>query len=376
MHNILNKKIICATLLVLVLLLVIRISASACSVPVFRYALERWVPDNYMVVVNHQQPLPESLETAVNELLASDMNLVVQEDNSRALTGARNSELRLHFPSTMGIGNPIWTGPLSVNKINAVMRSPLRMKIADMILGGESIVWLLLEGSNKQQNSEASKLLSEELLRNQADLKLPTIDETDTHIAEAPGRAPLKIAFSMLSLSKNDANETILVNTLLNSNPEYLKNDLPMVFPICGAGRAFPPLVGDAINAENIYRVCLFLTGECSCEIKGQNPGFDLPITTNWGCIESGQSYTEIILPPLTGVVPEEPIEFQFNTLAECKESKIQSTGLVVNCPSELAKPAQSLQTLPLTRTIIVTIIFMVLAVIAISVAIRRSCKQ
>ena len=42
--------------------------ASACNVPVFRYALERWKPDAYEVHVFHKGPLSERDRAAVRLL--------------------------------------------------------------------------------------------------------------------------------------------------------------------------------------------------------------------------------------------------------------------------------------------------------------------
>src|SRR5262245_42689122 len=40
-------------------------AARACNVPVFRFALERWRPDNYQVIVYHRGPLPAEAKKTV-----------------------------------------------------------------------------------------------------------------------------------------------------------------------------------------------------------------------------------------------------------------------------------------------------------------------
>ncbi|MEM7396784.1 MAG: hypothetical protein AAF492_31025 [Verrucomicrobiota bacterium] len=40
----------------------------ACQVPVFRYALERWPPDMFQLVIYHSEPLLEKEQTVVNYL--------------------------------------------------------------------------------------------------------------------------------------------------------------------------------------------------------------------------------------------------------------------------------------------------------------------
>jgi hypothetical protein len=55
-----------------------------------------------------------------------------------------------------------------------------------------------------------------------------------------------------------------------------------MVFPVFGRGRALFPLVGAGITPKNIRDAAEFLAGPCSCEVKEQNPGFDLLLKADW----------------------------------------------------------------------------------------------
>ena len=48
------------------------------------------------------------------------------------------------------------------------------------------------------------------------------------------------------------------------------------MIPVFGQGRALYALVGDGIKHETIDRAATFLIGKCSCEVREQNPGFDL----------------------------------------------------------------------------------------------------
>jgi uncharacterized membrane protein len=354
-------------LIITAIIAITAMTAPACSVPVFRYALERWVPDDYqLVIIQHHKP-SQLLSDAIEKLRLADMNIRIQTEKptAQAIAGSEG-ELRLYLPPSSKISKPIWSGQLTTNTIEYIMNSPVRKKISSMIMEGESVVWLLLEGNSPEQNRNYKKLLTKELHRNQSTLKLPIISESDAYIAEAPGRAQLKISFSMITLSRNDANETVLINALLNSNPDNLKTDQTMVFPICGAGRAYPPLIGAAIDAENINNICTFLTGECSCEIKGQNPGFDLPINANWGASADGQLYTEVVLPPLTGVISEKQ---------HTNSSSIMTNQITKNeeSPAEQeteSQPPRSSAT-PLTSAII-TMTTIITAVIITSIIMRR----
>ena len=43
-----------------------------------------------------------------------------------------------------------------------------------------------------------------------------------------------------------------------------------------------PALVGKGINNDMIDDACTFLSGPCSCQVKRQNPGFDILTSVNW----------------------------------------------------------------------------------------------
>src|SRR5580692_5193622 len=56
-------------------------SGQACSIPVFRYALERWLPSPYEVLVYHKGPLTQTERKALKEIdgLALGANLDVTD---------------------------------------------------------------------------------------------------------------------------------------------------------------------------------------------------------------------------------------------------------------------------------------------------------
>ncbi len=56
----------------------------------------------------------------------------------------------------------------------------------------------------------------------------------------------------------------------------------PMAFPVFGRGRVLYALIGKGINPDMIRRACEFMVGPCSCQVKAQNPGFDLLTNYNW----------------------------------------------------------------------------------------------
>jgi hypothetical protein len=301
---------------------------SACSVPVFRYALERWVPDDYQATIRCQGPMPKNLRQAVDNLRESGLNLRVIVDHNKppAIPGTK-CEIRISFPPSCQIDKPLWVDALTTNSIKTITHSPLRQQISNKIVNGGSIVWLLLKSGIPAKDAAAEKTLRTELKICQESIKLPKIDSADAAIIQNEGAIPLKIEFPLLVIDRQAPQETILINTLLNGIPELLTTNIPAAFPICGAARAFPPLIGDQISPDHINMVCSFLTGECSCEIKGQNPGFDLLIAADWSGSGETCVYTETALPELSGVLPEKPASTNLSAPEKMTESQAENSA-------------------------------------------------
>ncbi len=70
---------------------------------------------------------------------------------------------------------------------------------------------------------------------------------------------------------------------LVHCEPDIPTRQEPLVYPVFGRGRSLLPMIGAGIIADNIQEYAEFLVGACSCEIKEQNPGFDLSVAAaNW----------------------------------------------------------------------------------------------
>ena len=89
----------------------------------------------------------------------------------------------------------------------------------------------------------------------------------------------------------------MLLNCLLNTRSGLVKTAQPILVPVLGRGRAFPPMVGDDITAANIARCCKFLVSACSCEVKYSSPGLDLLIVSDWGGKRQAIGYEEWTMP-------------------------------------------------------------------------------
>jgi hypothetical protein len=175
----------------------------------------------------------------------------------------------------------VWSGPLSQESLDRVQHSPKREEILRRLLSGESAVWVLVQSEKPETDERALTSLKKELARQEGSLSLPELAEEDSRYLSPEG-PPLKVAFSVLTLSREDPQEQVLVNALLQSEEDLAESQDPLAFPVYGRGRILYALVGSGINPENIEDACIFLTGACSCMVKSMNPGMDLLLASDW----------------------------------------------------------------------------------------------
>ncbi|HSG68992.1 MAG TPA: hypothetical protein VLA12_01180, partial [Planctomycetaceae bacterium] len=211
--------------------------------------------------------------------------------------------LVLQSPPKWGPPQTVWSGELTIANTEPLTDSPARKQIVKRLISGDSVVWVLLESGDKQKDDLAFELLNAEIALLQAKLKLPEIDKQDlADLSVAP--ESLKISFSAVRVSKDDAAEGPFVEMLLGVEPDLRDKDFinqPMVFPVFGRGRALYALVGDGIAADLIEEAGQFLTGACQCTVKRDNPGVDLLMSVDWDRFVEPTEALDASLPPLAG---------------------------------------------------------------------------
>ena len=320
--------------------LVAAVITEACQVPVFRYALERWQPDHYQLVIVHDGNLTREEHSDVTYL---EENLVgpngpiinlrfealdlAKEEKQFArwkkLHSDQNASVSIHlffpFEAFEQDTNPIWNGDFTRNNINQILDSPVRRELVKRILAGDSAVWLFLETGNRKEDDKLFNTLEKYAKIAEKEISVPegVIQQSaldDPNLLLSPGdeenilesSVPLKIAFSILRLSRKDPQEAILRSMLLHLEDDLLDKEMenkPMLFPAFGKGRVLPPLIGAGISEENALADCGYLCGACSCQVKNQNPGMDILVKADWWTALEGSSViAEKELPPLTGV--------------------------------------------------------------------------
>lgn len=291
-----------APTLAVVALLLLASTVTACSVPVFRYALEHWQPDSYVAVVFHRGELSDDQRELIAALQPGEQddhagaNLVVQtvdldadpdealltlwqEQETEALPWvAVNSPLKHAPPQT------VWAGELTSETTTRVMNSPMRERLAKQLINGASVVWVFLDSGDSSVDDAAYELLEQEVTRLESELELPEIEEADLEELSLDPAA-LKLKMSTLRVARDNPAEKFLVDSLLRVEPDLMDEPYvgqPMAFPVFGRGRALYALVGDGITSGTIEEAGQFLTGACQCTVKAQNPGVDLLMPVDW----------------------------------------------------------------------------------------------
>jgi hypothetical protein len=159
------------------------------------------------------------------------------------------------------------------------------------LLQGESVVWLLLECGRRSDDDAAAQLLADNLRKIEQDARLPSPEPDDSRLQSA---LPLRIAFSILRVSRADPAERILVRLLLRGEKELENCSQPVAFPVFGRGRVLAALTGKGLTPMVVAEACAFLTSDCSCEVKAMNPGRDLLLAADWESVVNPQSGSEL----------------------------------------------------------------------------------
>ncbi len=332
----------------------------ACSVPVFRYALERWPADYYEGVLIHRGQMTEAQKKLLNELRQEDsgtdalLNLHLMEADIASAPDEKvksllmNEELPetlpvlvLWYPWQKGQAPPVWQGQFDPSTVAALLQSPTRKKLAERLVEGQTTVWVFLESGNSDKDKAALQLLEKELEAATQELK-----EAAESIPEDLATPGVKYEFSILPVSRSDPNEQMLITLLMSSEPDLNQySDKPIVFPVFGRGRALYALVGQGISTDNIRETIYFLTGPCSCQIKMLNPGVDLLLAENWDVAvmkfyeEFYETYNE--LPELTGIMPEAPADANLQIQESVPQT--QAEGVEDAMAARLSEPDDDL---------------------------------
>ncbi len=281
-------------------ILLLSLSSFACSVPVFRYALEYWHPDPYQIILSYNPAQTNKLPEVLSELNKHKANrsFIIKKVKSSSL----DEKIILKYPANKRIKNNVWETKLSKKNLIKILQSPIRQKLIDKIIDGDSLIFLLLEGSNKKQNDHIANIILKNIPILENEIKLPheyaDIPKEDLEIYDTN----IVFKLSFMRLSRTNSEENVFINILTKSLPiSIYKKSQPIVFPIFGRGRMLAAIRERDLNIRTLRKWSEYIAGECSCEIKSRNPGFDTFIPVGWNLDKMKSLISEVVLPPLSG---------------------------------------------------------------------------
>ena len=250
--------------------------ALACSVPVFRYALDRWPAESYELRVDRGAAAMPAIAPLLEKLRTNSLaNVTVQ---TSSFTGAATAKLMFPDPP----GGEVWAGSLSAASLEQALDSPVRREIGRRIANGDSAVWVLVESGNGAVDDGVANALERRLKHWMSAASLPEQDPNDPTSQIGPGPA-LALRFSVLRLSRKDPREAVTL-AMFEANSDEIRRlrSVPVVFPVFGRGRVLAAVPKENLTNEGIDDVCAFISGACSCQVKDSRTGWDLLLSFNW----------------------------------------------------------------------------------------------
>ena len=360
---------------IFLILAVLSVIAYACEIPVFRYALERWKADPYRLkLVIPESGLTDQQKALVDNVKAEtwkgggSANLIVE-----TVLGAKAS-FTLNYPEKSGILRPVREGELI--DLEGMLESPARKKVQELILKGKSIVWLVVASGDAEKDKKFISALDERVSSALKKVKLSDaiIRKPDAQTQKKLTKAeienilqseiPLELSFAIVKLDRLDEKERFFIDMLMRQSPELIDHAGPAAFPVFGRGRVLEGLTD--LEGESLETLTLYLSKNCSCTVKDENPGIDLLMNVPWQdyTANSTLQYRDV-LPPISGVIEEEEAKLKAEEKAlEAREEARKNPSCILKKP--IQKKAMSL-TMILGVAVGLLIIIILVAVTAIN---------
>ena len=274
----------------------------ACAVPVFRYALERWESDPFLLAVFYRGKLDAALDKQLTDLepiLANNAGsranwkitrINVDQPIPPLWRDVWNKQSKLELPSA-ALCTPewrkgddaLWSGKINTETLNTLIDSPKRRELLAHALKGTAVIWLLVETNDKAKSEALARQISEASARLVNEILIPAGIGKDGVDVRSP--LPVEVSFATVRVSQNDPSESMLLRLL--NNGEAFKE--PTLVPVFGRARALAAMPGSTVTNELLSETARFICGACSCQVKAQNPGFDLLLKADWETIFADQ---------------------------------------------------------------------------------------
>jgi len=249
-------------------------AACACTIPVFRFALDRWDADKFHLVLSQAVAKEPAIQDMLRPLRANgkaNLDFATATD-----PGQQDTVLRYSRASD----KQVWSGKLDAATLAAVLDSPARKKLVQQILAGDSIIWLIADSGSPLDTGEVERIEKRlKFLEQVASLPIQDPNDPDSQLGPGP---PLKLKFTSLRLRLDDPAERMLLHMLAGPQGTFDPTTTSFAAAVFGRGRvlgAWPLAILDDASLED---ACMFLVGRCGCRLKNESPGWDILLNLDW----------------------------------------------------------------------------------------------
>ncbi len=246
----------------------------ACTIPVFRYALDRWEADKFHLVLPASAAQDMALQDVLRPLRANgtaNMDISTSPDASVKMAELRNSRESSLL---------VWSGALNGAALAALLDSPARKKLVECILAGDSFIWVIADNGSPLDEVEVARIEKRlRFLEQVASLPIQDPNDPDSQLGPGP---PLRLKFTTLRLRRDDPAESTLLRMLAGPKGAFDPATTSFAAAVFGRGRvlgAWPLALLDDAALED---ASMFLVGRCGCRLKNENPGWDILLNVDW----------------------------------------------------------------------------------------------
>jgi hypothetical protein len=248
-------------------------AAECCTIPVFRFALDRWEPDRFKLVVPANVAAKPEIVDLLRPLRAGGKaNLDITTDRSGKAT-------RAELFSPQDGTRPVWAGELNAASLAALLDSPGRAAVMKHILEGDSVTWVIVDGGTPADDAEVERITKRlNFLKMAAALPIQDPNDPDSQLGPGP---ELKLEFRVMRLRLDDQAEKPLI-AMLAGVQGRVDATKPFAAAVFGRGRVLGAWQMSQLDDTGLEDACMFLIGRCSCRVKNENPGWDLLMNVDW----------------------------------------------------------------------------------------------